>query len=77
MERLHAREKLAATESKLSKNIMQQRDISGYNGIYQRNKDLRRRDSALIGFKEVIEHALFTLFRIWQRMGRIGIACQY
>jgi hypothetical protein len=51
---------------------MQQRDISGYNGIYQQNKDLMRRDSARSGFKEVFVHALFTLFRIWQRMGRIG-----
>ena len=43
---------------------MQQRDISGYNGIYQRNKDLRRRNSALSGFKGVIVYALFTLFRL-------------
>ena len=56
---------------------MQQRDISGYNGIYQRNKDLRRRNSALSGFKGVIVYALFTLFRLGQRMGRIGGACQY
>jgi hypothetical protein len=56
---------------------MQQRDISGYNGIYQRNKDLRRRDSDRSGFKGVIVYALYTLFRIWQRMGRIGGACQY
>ena len=64
MERLQAREKLAVTETELSKNIMQQRDISGYNGIYQRNKDLRRRNSALSGFKGVIVYALFTLFRL-------------
>ena len=31
---------------------MQQRDISGYNGIYQRNKDLRRRDSAAVVLKK-------------------------
>ncbi len=56
---------------------MQQRDISGYNGIYQRNKDLMRRDSARSGFKGVIVHVLYTLLRIWQRMGRMGIAFQY
>ena len=56
---------------------MQQRDISGYNGIYQRNKDLRRRDSVRSGFKEVFVHVLYTLLRIWQRMGRMGIAFQY
>ena len=40
---------------------MQQRDISGYNGIYQRNKDLRRRDSARSGFREVFVHALYII----------------
>jgi hypothetical protein len=52
---------------------MQQRDISGYNGIYQQNKDLMRMDSARSGFIEVFVQVLYTLFRIWQRMGRMGI----
>jgi hypothetical protein len=29
------------------------------------------------GFKEVFVHALYSLFRLWQRMGRMGGAGQY
>jgi len=74
---LHAREKLAATESKLSKNIYAAKGFFGLQWNIQPNKDLRRRDSARSGFKGVIVHVLYTLLRIWQRMGRMGIAFQY
>ena len=41
MERLQAREKLAATESKLSKNIYAAKGFFGLQWNIQPNKDLR------------------------------------